>query len=95
MPLEGHWERQRAPLRPRQRLVGLIGLGLLAACAVAVVLALVLGGGDAKRAGCVDVTVASTTGGAAIHACGERARRLCSAPETPRTVLTACRRAGY
>jgi hypothetical protein len=95
VPLEGHWKRQNAPLRPRQRLVGRIGLGLLAVAAVAVVLVIALAGGDSTKAGCVDVKVASTTGGAAIHACGERAKRLCASPDTPQTVRAQCRRAGY
>jgi hypothetical protein len=91
VPLEGHWKRQNAPLGR----VGKAALALLAAAVVAVVLVIALSGGDATRSGCVDVKVASTTGGAAIHACGDRAKHLCSAPDTPRAVLAACRRAGY
>jgi len=91
MPLEGHWQRQNAPLGR----VGKVALGVLVAAVVAVVLVIALGGGDSTKSGCVDVKVASTTGGAAIHACGDRAKHLCSAPDTPATVLAACRRAGY
>jgi hypothetical protein len=94
MPLEGHWARQQAPLRaPASRL-------LYAGCAALAVLVLVLvltvGGGktNASSPGCVDVTIASTTGGAAMHACGTRAVELCSATGATREILDACRHAG-
>jgi hypothetical protein len=97
VPLQGHWERQHAPLRRADRRAV-----AAAALLVAVVLAwLVLaGGGDPAQAGCVNVTAASTTGGARMHACGADARRWCrseaGAQDTvARAVRAACRRAGY
>jgi hypothetical protein len=52
-----------------------------------------------SQAGCIEVTFASTTGGARLHACGARARRICAAPESTGgvagAVRDACRRAGY
>jgi hypothetical protein len=91
MPLEGHWARQQAPLRRRERRLVLAALAAVVAGVVA--LSLVVGGGSAP--GCVDATIASTTGGAAVHACGDRARRLCTAPGQGREIRAACRRAGY
>ncbi len=92
MPLEGHWARQQAPLRPRERRIVLALLAALAACAVVIALA---AGGSGPAPGCVDATIASTTGGAAVHACGDRARQLCRAPGPGREIRAACRRAGY
>jgi hypothetical protein len=67
----------------------------LAVGAVALILVLTLHGSSSKTAsGCVDVTIASTTGGARIHACGKQAQRLCSDPAAPAVVRDRCRRAG-
>ena len=87
MPLEGHWQRQRTPVgsAPRRERRVLIALGcLLAAAALVVVIAATHGGPTTAR-GCVDITVASTTGGANIHACGARAAAMpsVSAPTIP------------
>jgi hypothetical protein len=71
---------------------------LVAALAVVAVVAETKGSG--KRAGCIEVTFASTLGAAAIHPCGERARALCANPaENPAAMahghlLEACREAG-
>lgn len=51
-------------------------------------------------AGCVEVTAASTTGGATLHACGADAARWCRSQAghsdtVSRAVLSACARAGY
>jgi len=67
-----------------------IGLGIYAA----------LGGfSEPARAGCIEFTFASTTGGARLHACGAKARRLCISPEQNPQIADdlreACRRAGY
>ena len=83
--------------------------GRIAAAAIAAALvlgALVLGiyaatGGFSQQSasGCIEVTFASTTGGARLHACGARARQLCASPESAGglagAVRDACRRAGY
>jgi hypothetical protein len=67
--------------------------------AVAVVAAIALGGGSSSRRGCIEVTYASTLGGATMHACGSRARDICAAPaENPAAAAggvlrDACRRA--
>ena len=61
----------------RRRLL-LIGAVLVAALAAGIAWAAVSQGSyDSSRAGCVTVTVPSSTGGALLHACGGRARTLC------------------
>jgi hypothetical protein len=102
MPLEGHWQRQHTSLRSatrRERRALRLVLGILAAGLIAVVVAASWRGAGASTAGCVDVTVPSTTGGASIHACNDRARRFCSgADPMPADVVgdvrAACRKAG-
>jgi hypothetical protein len=68
--------------------LALIGLGAYA-----------LTSGSPQRAGCIDVTFASTVGGASLQACGVRARAACASPEAYRgstpSLKVACRRAGY
>jgi hypothetical protein len=70
---------------------------LLVALATVAVIASTKG---ARRAGCIEVTFASTLGAAAIHPCGARARQLCANPaENPAAAAhdalrEACRQAG-
>jgi hypothetical protein len=102
MPLQGHWNRLQIPLRQTTRregrLVAVVG-GFLAV-AVAVVLYVALqGGSSASGPGCIDVTAAHSTGGATLHACGEKAERWCrSAAEglspLARAVREQCAKAG-
>jgi hypothetical protein len=69
-------------------LLALVGLGVKA-----------LTSASPKRAGCINVTFASTVGGATLDACGGRARSVCASPGAFRSVedalREACRRAGY
>jgi hypothetical protein len=68
-------------------LLALLGLGAYA-----------LTSGAPARADCVKVTFASTLGGADLHACGARARRICGSGELrgiQRELNAACRRAGF
>jgi hypothetical protein len=92
VPLEGQWARQRTPLGHRERVVAWLTVAVLAAGAIAIPLA--VHGAPAPARGCVNATIASTTGGAAIHACGDAARRMCAAADLPATVQEPCRRAG-
>ena len=70
--------------------LGALGAGIYAATG---------GFSQQSTSGCIEVTFASTTGGARLHACGARARRLCASPESAGGVASAvrdaCRRAGY
>lgn len=58
-----------------------------------------LSSGAPARADCVDVTFASTLGGAHLHVCGEQARTVCASPAGYRQITqqlrVACRRAGF
>jgi hypothetical protein len=69
-------------------LLALAGLGVYA-----------LTSGAPARADCVDVTFASTLGGARVHACGAQARQICASPGDYRQIEqelgAACRRAGF
>ena len=56
-------------------------------------------GSSHVRGDCIEVTFASTDGAAQFHACGARAREICSAPAGYRGIEAelrlACRRAGF
>jgi hypothetical protein len=72
------------------------------ACVALAVLALgvyAVTSGSRGRADCVEVTFASTVGGARLHACGQHARLVCATPGDFRGIAdslrAACRRAGY
>jgi len=91
MPLEGQWARQHSPLRRRERLTLGITVPTLAAAATA--LLFTIHGSAVPAPGCIDATVPSTTGGAAIHACGAQARTLCAAPRLPAAIREPCRSA--
>lgn len=71
------------------------------AVVVAAVVALVvfaLTTGSPARADCIEVTFASTLGGATLHGCGERARRMCASGDfhsIEPELRAACRRAGF
>ena len=94
MPVEGQWRRVNTPLSGRDRRVLAI-----AACA------LVLGVAGAlvayathpasSNAGCVVVTVASTTGGAMLRNCGSRARTFCRDQSNLGNAREQCVRLGY
>jgi hypothetical protein len=54
--------------------------------------------GAPARADCVTVTFASTLGGADLHACGPRARRICASGDfrgIQQQLSAACSRAGF
>ncbi len=71
------------------------------ACVVIAALGLVAYGltsGAPARADCIDVTFASTLGGAKLHACGGRAKTICSAGGyrgIEDALRASCRRAGF
>jgi hypothetical protein len=72
-------------------LLAMIGLGIYA----------LVGSSKSDGAGCVDVTFASTLGGATLHACGGRAKEICASPSSnpgaaaEGALRAACRHAGY
>jgi hypothetical protein len=82
------------------RVLIVVGALLVVAVALVVYFAVSGSGSKAGAAGCIDVTIASTTGAAKAHACGSAARRLCRTERGGSTpfateLRTQCRRAGY
>jgi hypothetical protein len=96
VPLEGHWERQhrsRASDTPRERGVIVAVAALLVAVVVAVGVASLTSGSQQSARDCIDLTVASTTGGAMMHACGLKAAHLCRGEvKVPRDIAAELRR---
>jgi hypothetical protein len=76
-------------------------MGALLVCLVLGLAALgayALTSGSSARRDCIDVTFASTVGGATLHACGSQARRLCAAGAVhgiEKELRAACRHAGF
>jgi hypothetical protein len=77
---------------------------LVAALLSCVVLALValgayaLTSGAPARADCINVTFASTLGGAELHGCGTQAKRICASGDfhsISGELQAACRKAGF
>ena len=95
------FEQQRRlsePLRWGRREKAVVGtLLVVAVLAVAGLGAYALTSGAPARGDCVDVTFASTLGGASVHACGGHARRLCASGGyrgIEADLRAACARAG-
>jgi hypothetical protein len=99
MIMVGQNKRLSEPLRWGRReksaVAVLIAFVVLAAAGLG---AYALTSGSAARSDCVEVTFASTLGGATVHACGAHARHVCASgafhgiePE----LRAACRRAGF
>ncbi|HWY17732.1 MAG TPA: hypothetical protein VNY27_03360 [Solirubrobacteraceae bacterium] len=93
-------KRLSEPLRWGRRERAIVAA--LLACAVLAVIGLgayALTSGAPPRRDCIEVTFASTLGGATEHACGERARSVCAAPQAFKSAAAelraACRRAGF
>jgi hypothetical protein len=86
-----HWGR-------RERTVVAVLLTCVALAAVGLG-AFALTSGAPARKDCIEVTFASTLGGATEHACGAQARTVCATPDALESVAeelrAACRRAGF
>jgi hypothetical protein len=99
MIMIGQSRRLSEPLRWGRREKALVAV--LVTCVVLAAAGLgayALTSGSPARSDCVEVTFASTLGGATIHACGAHARHVCASgafrgiePE----LRAACRRAGF
>lgn len=75
MPLEGHWERQQAPLRTlsvKEKRVLLIGAVLAVALLLSVVLGALANVSPSVSNGCHREVVATSTGGASVERCPTR-----------------------
>jgi hypothetical protein len=99
MIMVGQSKRLSKPLswgrRERAVIAALVSCVVLAAIGLG---AYALTSGSPARSDCVEVTFASTLGGATVHACGARARRVCASrafPGSQPELRVACRRAGF
>lgn len=100
MIMQDQSKRLSEPLRwgKRERTV----VAALLACVVLAVVGLgvfAVTSGAPARKDCIEVTFASTLGGATEHACGAQARKVCAAPGAFKNVAAelreSCRRAGF
>ncbi len=100
MIMQDQSKRLAEPLRwgKRERTV----IAALLACVVLAVVGLgvfAVTSGAPARKDCIEVTFASTLGGATEHACGAQARTVCAAPGAFKGVApelrASCRRAGF
>jgi hypothetical protein len=86
-----HWGR-------RERTVVAVLLACVALAAVGLGAFALTSGAPARR-DCIEVTFASTLGGAVEHACGAQARAVCASPSAFKSVAeelrAACLRAGF
>jgi hypothetical protein len=86
-----HWGR-------RERTVVAVLLACVALAAVGLGAFALTSGAPARR-DCIEVTFASTQGGAVEHACGAQARAVCASPGgfsgIAAELRAACRRAGF
>jgi len=103
MPLEGHWERTRRPLRQlseRERIVVIVTIIVTALAVVALIVATAGKSRPEPGPGCIRATIAHVMGGEELNACGARARRTCdqnAGLQDPNalSIQEACRKAGY
>lgn len=92
--------RLSEPLRwgRRERTVAAVLLACVALAAVGLGVFALTSGAPARK-DCIEVTFASTLGGATEHACGARARTVCATPGAFKSVAeelrAACVRAGF
>lgn len=82
MVMVGQHRRLSEPLRwtKRSRIAVLATVATLLAAVVAVIVVGLLNASP-RRAGCIEVTFASTLGGAVVHQCGQRAAGTCANPD--------------
>ena len=99
MIMIGQSKRLSEPLRWGQREKSAVAVVTVCVLIAAAGLgAYALTSGSPARGDCVDVTFASTLGGARLHDCGSRARDVCASgafPGIERELRVACRRAGF
>jgi len=90
--------RSQPPRWGRREKTAIAALLCALLLALAGLAAYALTSGAPARADCIDVTFASTLGGAELRACGGRARRVCASGAfhgVEQELRAACRRAGF
>ena len=99
MIMVGQSKRLSTPLswgrREKAVVAALISCVMLAAIGLG---AYALTSGSPARSDCVEVTFASTLGGATVHACGAHARHVCASGAfrgSEQELRAACRKAGF
>ena len=100
MIMEARQKRLSTPLRWGRREKTAVGAVLTLVLVAVLALGIYgLTSGGATRKDCVEVTFASTLGGARIHACGKRARTVCASASGHEGIASqlrvACQRAGF
>jgi hypothetical protein len=103
MPLEGHWQRTRKPLRQLTQRERIVAIGTIVVTTLAIVVLIVATAGKSRPdpgPGCIRATIAHVMGGEELNACGTRASRLCAQSATREdpnalSIQEACRKAGY
>ena len=103
MPLEGHWQRTRRPLRKLSRRERIVAISTVVATALAIVLLIAATAGKSRPEpgpGCIRATIAHVMGGEELNACGAHARRICAQNATLEdpnaiSIQASCRQAGY
>jgi hypothetical protein len=98
MIMTGESRRLSQPLRwGRREKSAVAAVLIVAVLACAALVSFALTSGAPPRRDCIKVSFASTLGGAQLHACGTRARRVCASPGyagIAHELATACRSAG-
>jgi hypothetical protein len=100
MIMQDRSRRLSEPLRwERREKIVVAAVLACVALALAGLGAYALTSGSRARSDCIEVTFASTVGGATLHACGQRARSICATPSDytgiADTLREACRHAGF
>jgi len=77
MPFSSIPQAQPVTHRDRRLMLAVGALILAVFAGVGIWAAVRPGSYDASRGGCITVNMPSTTGGALVHGCGDRARHMC------------------
>ncbi len=100
MIMQDQSRRLSQPLRWGRREKTIVAVLLSCVALAAIGLSVfALTGGAPRRKDCIEVTFASTLGGAELHGCGARAREICASGGDFHSIRSelraACERAGY
>ena len=102
MPLEGHWQRTRSPLRQLTGRERVVAIATMIGAALAIVVLIAATAGKSRPApgpGCIRAQIAHVMGGEELNACGERARQICAknaalGDPNALSIQESCRKAG-